>query len=86
MTSMPPAEPTQPPDGFGQVMARFARFCVKQPLAVALFAALFVTLGYFYNLALFMNETRSAALWAWEAWNPETNQEHSVLSCRLSYF
>ncbi len=34
---------------------------------------------YFGGLKLFSGYTRTTFLWAWEAWNPETNYEHGVL-------
>jgi len=55
------------------------------PLAAALIATLIATFVYFYGFVpLFVRGTFSAgacsaAAWAWQAWNPQMNQEHSKL-------
>lgn len=55
------------------------------PLTVALLLGVTATLVYFYGfLALFVRGTFdqgicSTAAWAWQAWNPGMNQEHSKL-------
>jgi exosortase len=50
------------------------------PLATALLAALITTFIYFFGLVpLFSGYRLSTLLWAWQAWNPETNYEHAKL-------
>jgi len=52
----------------------------RNPLAALLGAAIFATLVYFFGFVrLFSVGTESAAVWAWRAWNPETNYEHAKL-------
>lgn len=42
--------------------------------------SLVATLVYFFGfLKIYMDGHLSALLWAWEAWNPETNYEHAKL-------
>jgi len=52
----------------------------ENPLAVALAGTILGTLVFFFGgLHLFVNGSETAAMWAWLAWNPEQNQEHSKL-------
>ena len=61
---------------------------VKQnPLAALLGAAIFATLVYFFGFVrLFSVGTQSTAVWAWEAWSPETNYEHAPLILPIAAF
>ena len=50
-------------------------------------AACVVSLIYFFGFfKIFINGTQSTAEWAWKAWNPENNQEHSALVLPISLF
>ncbi len=57
----------------------------RQPAQVFLVVALFATVTYFYGfLGLFVQGIYSHGVasvlnWAWQAWNPTANQEHSKL-------
>ena len=58
----------------------FPGWCLKNPIAALLLAAIVATLFFFFDwLRLFMNDTQSLVAWAQSAWNPEANQEHSKL-------
>ena len=54
-------------------------------LAVALLLSIGLTLVYFYGFVplfvkgMFSNGVSSVAAWAWQAWNPQMNQEHSKM-------
>lgn len=56
-----------------------------EPLAVLLLLTIGATLVYFYGFVplfvrgAFANGISSAAAWAWQAWTPAMNQEHSKL-------
>jgi exosortase len=52
-----------------------------------LLVALAATLVYFFGFHKgFILGTRTTAEWAWEAWNPENNQEHSVLILPIALY
>ena len=52
----------------------------REPAAALLLAALVATLVYAFGfLRLFTNGGISTFVWAWQAWNPETNYEHAKL-------
>ena len=52
----------------------------REPLAAFTAAALIATIVYFFGfLKLFTNGQLSTFVWAWQAWNPETNYEHAKL-------
>jgi exosortase len=52
----------------------------REPLAAFLAAALVATVIYAFGfLKLFTQGQLSTLVWAWEAWNPETNYEHAKL-------
>ena len=52
----------------------------REPLSALLLAALVATLVYaFAFLRLFTGGQLSTLVWAWQAWNPETNYEHAKL-------
>src|SRR5450432_1848720 len=78
MPETPLASPA-PPLEFGEAFSRFRQWCGANAGAAALLAGCAGTLVYFFGFfKIFTNGTHTAALWAWEAWNPENNQEHSV--------
>lgn len=60
-------------------------FVRREPLSALLLATVVVTFVYFFGFAplfirgTFMNGTSSIAAWAWQAWTPTANQEHSKL-------
>jgi exosortase len=52
----------------------------QNPLGALLVASIAVTVLYFFGwLKLFNGDQRSTFLWAWLAWNPQTNYEHAKL-------
>ena len=52
----------------------------RNPLSAALLFTISVTFIYFFGfLHLFSVDTESTLVWAWRAWNPETNYEHAKL-------
>lgn len=57
----------------------------REPLAALLLASILATLVYFLGYlplfvrGTFINGVCSTAVWAWQAWNPGMNQEHSKL-------
>jgi exosortase len=52
----------------------------REPTAAFLLAAIGATFVYFFGfLPLFTNGQLSTLVWAWQAWNPETNYEHAKL-------
>lgn len=56
------------------------RWCKANPVSVVLLATICGTFVYFFGMVpLFVNHSESAARWAWLAWNPEQDQEHSKL-------
>lgn len=75
------AKPTAPPEpeiAFGEVMARFGKWCGSNAGAALLFAACVGALVYFFGFFYcFRNGEETTALWASRAWNSENNQEHS---------
>jgi exosortase len=55
-------------------------FVRREPISALLIATVVATLVYFFGfLPLFINGRLSTALWAWQAWTPETNYEHAKL-------
>jgi exosortase len=58
-------------------------FVRREPLSAFLLFAIVVTLVYFFGLVplfirgTFIHGTSSVFAWAWQAWNPGANQEHS---------
>lgn len=78
MPETPDAAPA-PPLEFGEALTRFRRWCGANIGAAALLAACGGVLVYFFGFfKVFTNGLQTTARWAWEAWNPENNQEHSV--------
>jgi len=52
----------------------------REPVSALLLTAIIATLIYFFGfLPLFINGRLSTAVWAWQAWNPETNYEHAKI-------
>ena len=71
---------------YGEFMD-FVNWCRQNPVAMALGIALVATLAFFFGaLHLFVNNSETAAVWAWLAWNPEQNQEHSKLVPLISLY
>ena len=59
---------------------RVNNFVRREPLSALLIATIVGTLVYFFGfLPLFLNARLSTAVWAWQAWTPETNYEHAKL-------
>ena len=59
---------------------RVRNFVRSEPLSALLIATVVGTLVYFFGfLPLFLNGRLSTAVWAWQAWTPETNYEHAKL-------
>lgn len=58
-------------------------FVRREPVAALLVAAIVATFVFFFGFAplfirgTFMNGVSSVAAWAWQAWSPTANQEHS---------
>ncbi len=66
---------------------RLLAWCRREPLAALLVASCIAALVYFFGyFKIFINGTESTAEWAWRAWNPENNQEHSALVLPVSLF
>src|SRR5436853_6099309 len=57
----------------------------REPLATLLIATIIATFVYFFGVlplfirGIFISGTCSVFAWAWQAWNPGSNQEHSKL-------
>src|SRR2546421_7162459 len=57
----------------------------REPLAALLIATIIATFIYFFGVlplfirGIFISGTCSVFGWAWQAWNPGANQEHSKL-------
>src|SRR3954469_19428981 len=52
----------------------------RQPLQALALAAVVGILVYFFGwVPFFVNGRQSTLVWAWQAWNPETNYEHAKL-------
>ncbi len=86
---MPEPAPSQPVASptFGEVSRRFIEWVRARPLDALLWAAIFGALIYFFGFfKIFNNGDLSAAVWAWSAWNPENNQEHSVVILPVAIF
>jgi exosortase len=57
------------------------------PLAAALLLTIIATLVYFFGFVkLFSNGNLSTWIWAWQAWNPETNYEHAKIIPLITVF
>jgi exosortase len=60
-------------------------FVRREPLSALLLATIVVTLVYFFGFVplfvkgAFVSGACSTMAWAWQAWNPQMNQEHSKL-------
>src|SRR5437016_4284485 len=65
----------------------FLGWCRKNPIPAALVAAVAMTLVYFFGFVkIFMNGNLSTWIWAWQAWNPETNYEHAKIIPLITVF
>jgi exosortase len=68
-------------------LGRSLAWCQREPLVATLTVASLAVLIYFFGFCkLFVNGSLSTAVWAWAAWNPENNQEHSSLVLPISLF
>ena len=66
---------------------RLLAWCRREPIAALLVAACVASIVYFFGFfKIFLNGNLSTAVWAWQAWNPENNQEHSTLVLPISLF
>src|SRR5437764_8437428 len=55
-------------------------FVRREPLSALLIVTIVATFVYIFGfLPLFINGQLSTAVWAWQAWTPETNYEHAKL-------
>ncbi|MGB8167940.1 MAG: archaeosortase/exosortase family protein, partial [Chthoniobacteraceae bacterium] len=70
-----------------QAPGRLLEWCRREPLTAFLATACLAALIYFFGFyKVFLNGQHSVAVWAWQAWNPENNQEHSALVLPISLF
>src|SRR5260370_28802630 len=59
----------------------------REPLSAVLVVTVIATLVYFFGvLHLFTNGSLSTWIWAWQAWNPETNYEHAKIIPLITVF
>ena len=59
----------------------------RDPIAVLLLVTITATLVYFFGFVkLFTNGSLSTWIWAWQAWNPETNYEHAKIIPLITVF
>lgn len=66
--------------GFLDEAAYFLKWCRRNPATAFALAAVIATLVFFLGwLRLFSNGVESLAVWAWRAWSPGGEQEHSRL-------
>ncbi len=85
--TMADTPPPSPQPTFGESLARFAAWCRREPASALLFAGVVLSLIYFFGFfKIFTNGALTTARWAWEAWNPENNQEHAVLIMPIAIF
>jgi exosortase len=62
-------------------------WCRREPVAALLAMACLASIIYFFGFfKAFINGSHSTAVWAWQAWNPENNQEHSTLVLPIALF
>jgi len=78
MTS--PEKSSQAQITVGSCLGSFFAWCKREPLGALLLTGIIGTLVYFYGtIPIFLNGRVTAAFWAWDAWKPDMNQEHSKL-------
>jgi exosortase len=59
----------------------------RDPIAAALLLTIIATLVYFFGFVkIFMNGSLSTCIWAWQAWDPETNYEHGKIIPLITLF
>lgn len=69
----------------GAVFRSLARWAREEPKRAFLAAAIFATAIYFFGFVglfvqgIYSHGVASVLSWAWQAWNPAANQEHSKL-------
>lgn len=53
-------------------------FIKREPLSALLLVTIVATFAYFFGVVpLYSDHRLSVFVWAWQAWNPETNYEHA---------
>lgn len=77
----PPTRPSSEEASCFDDLSGFVGWCRQNPVPALLFAAVLGTLAYFFFWHPLFNvgDSQSVAKWAWLAWSPEGNQEHSKL-------
>src|SRR2546430_2028074 len=69
----------------GDTLSGVRTFVQRNPVPALLLVTIVATLIYFYGFVplfvkgTFINGACSTAAWAWQAWSPTANQEHSRL-------
>src|SRR5437868_10887001 len=64
---------------------KITEFIQREPISALLIATIVATFAYFYAVVplfirgTFISGACSVFAWAWQAWNPGSNQEHSKL-------
>ncbi|HWX16254.1 MAG TPA: exosortase/archaeosortase family protein [Chthoniobacterales bacterium] len=59
----------------------------RDPIAALLLITIAATLVYFFGyVKIFTNGSLSTWIWAWQAWNPETNYEHAKIIPLITVF
>ncbi len=62
------------------MLSALGQWAARNPIVVGLLLTISATLVYFFGFYHpFVNGELTTARWAWEAWNPEGNQEHGRL-------
>jgi exosortase len=79
-TPAPAATKPAPPETFIETLARFGRWCMANPLELALLVSLVTTLIYFYlGYKPLSGGYMSFGRWTEEAWGKENDLEHGPL-------
>ena len=85
LAAHPPSSPPVP--AASDVLKRLMHWAGHHPLRLLISGGAAATLIYFFGFYTpFINGSHSTAFWAWEAWNPENNQEHSMLIFPIALF
>jgi exosortase len=86
---MDPGTPSLPAESLSlsEAWGKFVAWARREPLSLLLLLACLGTVAYFFGFFhVFTQGTKTVAKWAWEAWNPENNQEHSRFILPISVF